>query len=638
MTSNNPRQIRKSSKPAVLASAHVLAGWLLPALIALATVVPFLPVFRNDFVEWDDFETLIENPHYRGFAWPQLSWMWTTFHMGHFQPLSWLTFALDYLIWGMNPVGYHLTNLVLHAINAMLFFVLARRLLLEAFPVATEAQPRMLDVSAAAAALLFAIHPLRVESVTWATERRDVLAGLFFLATLYFYLTAYKTAAPARRRTRLALALAAYFLSLTAKATAITLPAILLLLDVYPLRRLSGHWRSWFAADARKILWEKTPFLVLAVLFAAVAIWAQQSAGALRPAQQYFLSYRLGQAAYGIIFYVWKSLLPIALSPLYELPNDFHLWTPLFVLFGAVAITITIGLFALRQRWPAGIACWIYYLVMLAPVLGFAQSGPQLVADRYSYLSCMSLALLAAGTLFYVLRDGNHARSRLARVSGAVAVTAIFGFAALTWRQTGYWRNTETLWTRALGVDPNSSFAHYNLARYIARQGRYQEAVLHYQRALAIRPADADTLNNLGLLVARNGELDRASEFFTAAVKVDPGYGKAFFNMARILARQGRLDEAIQNYRQALKLNPDESEILIGIGDALIRRGQLEEGTGYLQKAVALHPELADAHVVLARALVGLGNKTEAEKHYQEAVRLLKAQNSMTPSAAAARP
>lgn len=622
----------------MLASPHALTGWLLPALIALATVVPFLTVFRNDFVEWDDFETLIENPHYRGFAWPQLSWMWTTFHMGHFQPLSWLTFALDYLIWGMNPVGYHLTNLVLHAINAMLFFVLARRLLLEAFPLATEAQPRMLGVSAAAAALLFAIHPLRVESVTWATERRDVLAGLFFLATLYLYLTAHKNALPARRRTRLALALAAYFLSLTAKATAITLPAILLLLDVYPLRRLSGHWRSWFAADARKIFWEKTPFLVIAVLFAAVAIWAQQSAGALRPAQQYFLSYRLGQAAYGIIFYLWKSLLPIALSPLYELPNDFHLWTPLFVLFGAVAITITVGLFALRQRWPAGIACWLYYLVMLAPVLGFAQSGPQLVADRYSYLSCMSLALLAAGALFYVRRDGNHARSRLARVSGAVAVTGIVGFAALTWRQTGYWRNTETLWTRALDVDPNSSLAHYNLARYIARQGRYQEAVLHYQRALAIRPADADTLNNLGLLVARNGELERASEFFTAAVKVDPGYGKAFFNMARVLSRQGRLDEAIQNYRQALKLNPDESEILIGISDALIRQGQLEEGTGYLQKAVALHPELADAHVALARALVALGNKTEAEKHYQEAVRLLKAQNSMTPSAAAASP
>jgi len=479
---------------------------------------------------------------------------------------------------------------------------------------------------------------LRVESVIWATERRDVLAGLFFLVTLYLYLTAHKNAAPARRRTRLALALAAYFLSLTAKATAITLPAILLLLDVYPLRRLSGHWRSWLAADARKIFWEKTPFLVIAVLFAAVAIWAQQSAGALRPAQQYFLSYRLGQAAYGIIFYLWKSLLPIALSPLYELPNDFHLWTPLFVLFGAVAITITVGLFALRQRWPAGIACWLYYLVMLAPVLGFAQSGPQLVADRYSYLSCMSLALLAAGALFYVRGDGNHARSRWARVSGAVAVTAIVGFAALTWRQTVYWRNTETLWTRALDVDPNSSLAHYNLARYIARQGRYQEAVLHYQRALAIRPADADTLNNLGLLVARNGELERASEFFTAAVKVDPGYGKAFFNMARVLSRQGRLDEAIQNYRQALKLNRDESEILIGIGDALIRQGQLEEGTGYLEKAVALHPELADAHVALARALVALGNKTEAEKHYQEAVRLLKAQNSMTPSAAAASP
>jgi protein O-mannosyl-transferase len=539
-------------------------------------------------------------------------------------------------------------------------FILARRLLSKSFQVAEDAPILGLDVAAALAALLFAVHPLRVESVAWATERRDVLSGLFFLLTLSFYIRSQDDSETHLRRTWFAMALIAHFFSLTAKATAITMPAVLLLLDIYPMRRISWRWQSWFGFDGRKVLWEKAPFIVLAVLFAIIALFAQQRAGALRPVQQYFFTYRVGQAAYGIIFYLWKSILPLALSPLYELPFDFDVWTPIFVLSGIAAVSITVALFLLRHRWPAGLACWVYYLVLLAPVLGVAQSGPQLVADRYSYLSCMSWAILAAGGFFHLWQsaDRRPARRRVLIATSVIVIAVLIGLGEIAIKQTRVWHDTRTLWQHVIAVAPQSSIAyynlgrmledenkpkdalayynyaltinpayadaHYNLARLLAKQGLQVQAIDHYRQSLAIRPNDADAHNNLGLLLALRGEVEPSLEEFQKAVRIDPNYGKAFFNMGRIIARQGKPDEAIQNYRRALQLNPDEVAVLTELGDELARQGQLDEAIVHLTKAVTVKPGLPDAHVALARALAAQGKIMEAEKHYREALRQLK--------------
>src|SRR4030095_12872355 len=314
MNSNNLSQRKKSRNALQTNVSHDLAGLLIALIVAIATFVVFLPSLSNQFVNWDDYETLVDNPHYRGLSWGHVRWMFTTFHMGHYQPLSWLTLGLDYLLWGTNPFGYHLTNLVLQSANAVVFFFLARLLLKRAFKLANDKSNIHLDLAAGLAALLFSIHPLRVESVVWATERRDVLSGLFFLMTLYGYVRSHTDANEKSRRSWVALSLGAFVLSLGAKASAITLPLVLVLIDIYPLRRLRGAWRSWPKPQAIKILWEKLPFAVLAIVLAIIAIFAQQSAGALRPVQQYFISYRVGQALYGIIFYLWKSILPFNLS------------------------------------------------------------------------------------------------------------------------------------------------------------------------------------------------------------------------------------------------------------------------------------------------------------------------------------
>jgi Tfp pilus assembly protein PilF len=631
MKTNNLRRTRKSSKLTVSFLTLPTGNWIVPAIIAVVTCVTFLPVLWNQFVDWDDFDNLVNNSRYRGLGWDQLRWMFTTFHMGPYQPLSWMTYGLDYLIWGMNPTGYHLTNLMLHAANATFFYFVARRLIGAAFSMRDDEVSWQLDVSAAFAALMFGIHPLRVESVAWATERRDVLSGFFFMGTIYCYLRANSTSGDrAQSRKWLWAALVTYVLSLLAKATTMTLPVILVLLDFYPLRRLNDDFRTWGAPAQREVLLEKIPFVVLAILFAAVALVGQQQASALKSLESYTIESRVAQAFYGASFYVWKTFVPLGLSPLYELSPHFSPWDPAILAGGAATIIITVGLYALRKRWPAGLACWAYCIVTLGPVLGIVSTGPQLVAQRYSYLSCLSWAVLAGGVLLYVLRGATRKVSTLAVAVGVTIITAIL--AASTWKQATVWQNTSALWNHVLSLDPNSSIAHYNLARFLAKQGRHAEAISHYRAALAIRPDDADTHNNLGLSLAIRGETGASLEEFHKAVQVNPNYAKGFFNLGRVYAQQGELEKSLENFRQALKLSPDEAEIYLGLGNVLARQGQSDEAVATFRQAVKLNPDFAEAHIALARALAAQGKKIEAEQHYETAMRLIKSHNQTPPS------
>ena len=608
--------------------------WLVPVVVMIVSCVPFVPALWNDFVEWDDYENLVNNPDYRGLGWRQLRWMFTTFHLGPYQPLSWFTLGIDYLIWGMNPFGYHLTNLVLHAANAVFFYYVSRTLLSIVWSIPDEAGQAQLGWSAALAALLFAIHPLRVESVVWVTERRDVLSGFFYMGTIYAYLRANSNPhgdLQGRRWRNAALVL--FILSLLSKATAMTVPAVLLLLDVYPLKRLQWQPRNWITPNGRTILREKVPFILVAVMFALVALWGQQQASAFKSLETHDLGSRLAQASFGAAFYLWKTLVPAKLSPLYEIPPYFTPWDPFIAAGAGATIIITASLWLLRARWPAGLACWAYHIVVLAPVLGIVQTGPQLVADRYTYLACLSWAALAGGLFLYFLQRSNQRQTRV--LAGAVAAIAAAGilipFALLTWRQTAVWRDTGTLWRYALELDPNSSIAHYNLARFLATQGNQGEAVAHYHQALRIRPEDTDARNNLGLLLARQGKIGAALEEFQKTLDIDPHHARAYFNMGRVFARQREYELAIRNFQQALKLKPNEAEIYVGLGNVLVLQDRLEAATAQFELAIKLKPEFAEAHVALARTLAARNKKEDAEKHYQQALQLLKAQNTAPP-------
>ncbi len=634
MKSNIPERSKKSSN-AESVPQKALAWRLAFAVVMALASVTFLPTLRNSFVDWDDLENFVDNPRYRGLGWSHLGWMFTTFHMGHYQPLSWVSLGLDYLLWGMNPAGYHVTNLVIHTANAGFFYVVSRRLLTMIWRAPENENSWRLTVSAALSALLFALHPLRVESVAWATERRDVLSGFFYLGAIYFYLRAHSGAhADAGSRQWLRRAVTFYALSLLSKATAITLPAVLLLLDIYPLRRLKGGLRHGFTPQLRAVWREKAPFLLLAAVFAVTALWAQQQASALRALDSYDAQARVAQAFYGLNFYLWKTLLPINLSPLYEIPPGLSLWTS-FYLASAVGVAIvTVGLYLIRNRWPAGLACWVYYVVVLAPVLGIVQSGPQLVADRYSYLSCLGWAVLAGGLIFHFWRslEATYKVLWVSKLVPAAGFAIALILASQAWTQTLIWRDTKTLWTHVIALNPDSSIAHYNLARYLAKHGDQAAAISHYRQALRVNPDDAEARNNLGLLLALRGEIEAASEEFRRAVQIDPNYAKAYFNMGRVLAREGDLENAMRHFKRALALSPKESEIHLGLGRILALRGNLDDAVTQIREALRLRSDFADAHVALARILAAKGDREQAEKHYQEALRLLKSQTQPTPS------
>src|SRR5437773_9278649 len=468
-----------------LTSAQRWLRWLAPLLVGLFTLAAFLPALQNQFVNWDDKDNFLDNPHYRGLGWTHLRWMWTT-HLGHYIPLTWMTLGLDYLLWGMNPVGYHLTNLLLHAANAVVFFFVVRRLLARALPSPSE-HGYALAVSSGVAALVFAIHPLRVESVAWVTERRDVLSGLFYLLTILMYLRA--CARGARGRGWYWLSVAVFGCALLSKSMVVSLPVVLLILDVYPLRRLGGAL-AWWSEPARRIYGEKIPFVLLAAAASAIAVIAQSSIHAAASLAQLSVPGRLAVSAYGLSFYLWNTVAPVNLSPLYELRPPVNPGTMPFILSYGLVLAITAIILALRRRVPGLPAVWLAYVVVLLPVLGIVESGPQIAADRYAYLAGCRRALLAgAGLLFCSQSLGRSKTGTLTTppIAG-VAMCVVVGLGVLTWNQVQVWHDSEKLWAHVLAMDPQSSIAENNFGVVPAGERKLAEAIEHYHRALQIRP------------------------------------------------------------------------------------------------------------------------------------------------------
>jgi protein O-mannosyl-transferase len=606
-----------------------LDSWI-AFLVALVTFAVFFPALRSEFVNWDDYELLVDNPRYRGLGWEQVRWMFSTFHNGHYQPLSWMTFALDYLIWGMEPFGYHLTNLVLHAANTALFYFLALRLLSLALSRPPSASDLGLRTAAGFAALFFSIHPLRVESVAWATERRDVLSGLFFLATILCYLQAMTysndPSHQARWRNR---ALIAYGLSLLAKASGVTLPVVLLVLDVYPLRRLGGGPGMWLGPAARCVWWEKVPFFLLAAGVAVIAPLAQSEAGAVAALRIHGIAARLSQSLYGLAFYLWKTILPTDLSPFYEVPRNLDPLAWPFLLSGAVVVALTIGLFVLRHRWPAGLASWICYVAIVAPVLGFVQSGRQMVADRYSYLSCLVWAILLGGGLYYVWkrnvgqRRGDRKSSLL--ITGAALILIALG--VLTWRQVEIWHDSDRLWNHVLAITDRSIFrsgtAHHFVARVFADRGDLDRAIEHLRISINIEPTDSTAYMDLGTALAKKGQLNEAIKNFQNALALNPTLSLAHYSLANALAVQGHLQEAAARLEEALRLKPNYAEAYVTLGKVFAVQGQLDKAIGLFRQALQIRPDLAEGHQSLAMALAEKGWAAEANYHYQEARRII---------------
>jgi len=574
-----------------------------PAVVLLATALVYLPALQNGFVNWDDPENITENWAYRGLGATQLRWMFTTFHMGHYQPLAWLTLGADFVIWKLNPFGYHLTSLLFHLANVLLFYVVAARLL--ACAVARDPAPRRaaIPLAAAFAAGVFALHPMRVESVAWATERRDVVSGLFFLLAILFYLDGALAQRGRARVLRLAASLAAFALALLGKSIVATLPAILLVLDAYPLRRIG-----------RRALVEKLPYLALSAAAIAIGVRAQSSTEAFPGISQFGAIDRAAFAAYGLLFYLRKTLVPTGLSPAHVIPAGFHATAAPFVASALAVAAITVVAVVLRRRRPALLAIWAAYAIALTPVLGIVQVWRQFVAVRYSYLACLGLALGAGGLLLEWMRagggSGERARAGVAPALAAAAVLAALG--ALTLRETRVWRDTEALWTHAIAVDAGNYLAHANLAAHLAKTGRAGAAEAEYREALRAHPGYGDALAGLGALALAAGRTDEAAELLERALASNTSHPAALSNIGVIQLQRGENREAIATFRRAAALDPTFFDAWFNLGVASQAAGDYAGAAAALREAARLNPEHAGVRASLATTLFYSGAWADA--------------------------
>ena len=630
---------------------------LLPALVFAAACLAFLPALGQGFVDLDDDLNFTQNPHILSFTAENLRWMLESSHVGHWQPLSWLSIALDVQIWGgVEPRGIHATNLLLHALDALLVYFLAQRLMRLGLPPtgANEAgglSPNALRLAAAAAALAWGLHPLRVESVAWATERRDVLSTLFLLASVQAYLR--MAGAERRRWAWLVLALVLYAASLLSKAWGITLPALLLVLDVWPLRRVRR-------AGVKRIALEKLAFLALAIGAAWRAAAAQGEAFAVVSLEEHGIAARLAQASYGLAFYVVKTLWPSQLSAMVLLERDFDPARGIYLASAAFVVLTSVALVLLRRRWPALLAAWIAYAILVSPVLGLLQSGAQKVADRYTYLAAIPLALLFGAGLAVAWRRLSPrpgARTAGALLAGA-SLAVLAGLGVASWSQTRVWRDSETLFRRVVEVETDNYLGHHNLSIVLRRAGRLDAALEHARLSVEAHPVkgNVDARLNLGQLLRMLGREDEALAEFARALEVEPAHAGTLAQMegwhlgrgdpaaaialyeraieaeprsidtyrrlAELYAAHGRGDEIIPLWSRAAAAAPDSALARSWLGVALFQAGRPAEAAAELAAAVELAPRDAQAQTNLGCALWQLGRAEEAVERWRLALRI----------------
>ena len=618
-------------------------------LIFVIVFAVFSPSIFNEFLTWDDYGNFTENYHYRGLGLSHLSWMFTTFHKGPYQPLTWMTLGLDYMLWGMDPKGYHVSNILWHAFNAVLFFILACKIFSYVLQ-GPESPPRrkMITVMSLASVFIFALHPLRVESVAWITERRDVVSGFFYLAALISYINYFES--KSSRKKRYVLTLFLFLLALLSKALAMTLPLTLLILDIYPLKRMSKKQNTGKAMLC--LLKEKIPFFVLSICFGIVALWGQHITKSVASLEQYSLLDRIFITFYGIGFYISKTFLPLGLSPLYEMPVDPGILYPWCLFYGIFAFVVLFLSLKFRNYFPGSLTVFMNYIIVILPVSGFVQIGKHLVADRYSYLSCMGWALIIGGAAvaWITLPGSKQKRMKIFRV---FFLLFLFFLSFMTLRQISFWKNTKVLWERVYSLNDHSFYALTGLAN-IARQEKDNEKALdRITRAHAVK-ADYESLNTYAIILSERKEYVKAVEIFQEAIKIGPDRSSARMNLAKLYGTLEKYRDAVFQYKEILKRDPSYNPARIQMAEmsshvhdgrqksSEIFQEALEHEESYLiyykmgcmhaqkkefqeaekcfQKAVELKPDAAAAWVNLGNTYVMLGKNDKAVLCYKKAL------------------
>jgi len=542
---------------------------ILCVLAGIAAFAIYIPSFGNGFVTWDDTTYVVGNPNIRSLGWGFLRWAFSTPVSSNYHPLTMISLAIDYSLFGLNATGYHIHNTLWHALDTALFLILTVRLI-EASRAGLQRGQVLL--AALVAALLFGLHPLHVESVAWVSERKDVLSTFFFLLALLFYLI---YAGNTRTRLYYGLGLSMFVLSLLSKPMAVTLPVVLLILDYYPLGRSKRGWP--------RLVIEKIPFFIISAVSATVTLITQKSGGSIQGTEFYSNTDRIIVPIRALAFYLYKLVLPTGLSPIYPLPPQRGLFDAAMLISVTAIVVITVfAVMKARRGRRLYLAVWLYYLVTLLPVVGIIKVGGQAAADRYTYITTMGFLIIAglAFAHFWKRRYGPALRLIATAVTGVV----LFVFSYRTIAQARVWHDPITFWS-------------YIIARY---------------------PVDVPiAYHKRGVAYAKAGAFALAEADLTEAIRLQTGKSYPYYNRARVRAQQGNLEGAIEDLTELLKIDSTYTRVYYERGLLYEKTGQYRLAIKDMKKALQLQPDLGEAYYILARLYARTGEK-ELEKKYRE--------------------
>lgn len=576
---------------------------LIAGALVLCSAIALGRVASNDFIVWDDLLYLTKNQHLqRGFGWQEIAWAFRSTLSSNWMPVAWLSHTLDYWLYGDDAGKHHLTSLILHTANAILLFLTLRAASGSRWP-------------SAVAAFLFLLHPLQVEPVAWAIQRKTVLSGFFWLLTLAAYVRY------VRRRGvgAYSLVLLACALGMMTKPTSVTLPFALLLFDFWPLRRISFTTGEedvkWPGGKLFGLLWEKLPLFGMAAALSVATYLAQ--AETMKSFVPLPFGARIENAVVAYGAYISKFFWPGNLAVFYPHPD-------VSILAGAVVpaliVLLAVSTFSVAASRQSAylLVGWLWFLGTLVPMLGLVQVGLQAMADRYMYISLIGLAIMVS--------YGGEAlcdRWRLPKIPVLLAVSVVLiAFMGVGRARTQAWSNSIALFEDALRVTGHTDVTHSNLAYALAVEGRDEEAVRHYRQALASNPRHAMSHHNLGALLAGRQRYDEALQHYEAALAITPGKVEIHLDMGLTLLAQGKLEEAVDRFRTVLRLEPDHAGANNDLGVALAGQGMVDEAIVHYKRAIGSNPDYAAAYYNLAELLVLRGELEAAIAHYQQALRI----------------
>ena len=554
--------------------------WIICLLLAAAVMAAFWPALSCGFINFDDPSYVTANPAiHDGLTWHGIRWAMTTGHAANWHPLTWISHMADIQLYGLNPRGHHLTSILFHAANSVLLFLILNDM--------TGATVRSAFVAA-----IFALHPLRVESVVWISERKDVLSAFFGLLAIWTYFK-YQIS---KSKSFYAVTLLLFALGLAAKPMLVTLPFVFFLLDFWPLRRTV----SW------KLIVEKIPFLLLAVAACAVTYAVQNPTLANFPTTA-----RWANAPVACVRYLAHIFWPANLSFFYV----YRAWSPAIVAGTVLLLALISGFVLLRLREEPYLAVgWAWFLGMLAPVIGLVQVGSQSMADRYTYLPGIGIGIMVV----WAIQKWTPKIPTL-----ALGVLCLVTCGVLTRQETGIFQDSETLWRATLRQDPNNLVALDNLTRSLIDSHQLNEALDHSRKALSIRPTDAEAEDNIAVIFSQQGNFAEALRHAQASVALQPQNSHAHDTMARAFLKIGQPDNAIAAYRKAVELDPSMAEAWCNLGFALLQEHRSDEATVAYQKALEVDPDYALAHNDLGNILLQAGRMDEALTHFIRATQIM---------------